>query len=134
MAKPILDECLAMETDGTWQLRCAVVMPDHVHLLMVLGERLALGKSIARLKAKTSAILRAAGSSLDWERDFYDHHVRPDDDRLAIFLYVFLNPHRAEACARGERWPWYFCRDEDWAWFKDMLDEERPLPEWLAKG
>ncbi len=53
VATAILAEMHAMDADQTWQVRCAVVMPDHIHLIMILGERLTLGKSIARLKSKT---------------------------------------------------------------------------------
>ena len=131
LATTILAELRAMTADQTWQLRCAVVMPDHIHALAILGERLTLGQAIGRLKSKTKSSLRGILASLAWERDFYDHHVRPDEDRLAIFRYIFLNPHRAGLCARDDRWPWYFCREEDWAWFKDQTDTDRPYPEWL---
>ena len=57
--------------------------------------------------------------------------MRPDEDRLAIFHYIFLNPYRAALCATGDRWPWYFCREADWSWFKGELNTERPYPEWL---
>jgi putative transposase len=66
IAERILAEARAMELDGSWKLRCAVVMPDHTHFLIVLGSRLALGKTVARLKAKTADALRLAG--LAWER------------------------------------------------------------------
>ena len=96
VATAILTELRAMDADGTWQLRCAVVMPDHLHALAILGERLTLGQSVGRLKSKTQASLRAvaanSAASLVWERDFYDHHVRPDEDRLALFRYIFLSP------------------------------------------
>ena len=55
----------------------------------------------------------------------------PHEDRLALFLYIFLNPYRARLCAPGERWPGYFCREEDWSWFNGELNSERPYPEWL---
>ena len=135
VATAILTELRAMDADGTWQLRCAVVMPDHLHALAVLGERLTLGQSVGRLKSKTQASLRAvaanSAASLVWERDFYDHHVRPDEDRLALFRYIFLNPDRAGLCPTGDRWPWYYCCDADWSWFKGELNTERPYPEWL---
>ena len=131
VAKAILAEAQAMAVDTTWQLRCSVVMPDHLHLLVVLGERLTLGQSIARLKSKTKSMLVAQSPSLKWERDFFDHHVRPEDERLSLFLNVFLNPYRAGLCPRDGSWPWYFCREVDWAWFKGLLDEDRPLPGWL---
>src|SRR5476649_1897110 len=101
-ATAILAEMRAMELDKTWQLRCAVVMSDHIHLLVILGERLTLGKSLARLKSKTKSALDAVHVSLGWERDFFDRHIRPEEDRLALFLYIFLNPYRAGLCARGD--------------------------------
>ena len=130
-ASAILTEMRALDADHTWELRCAVVMPDHIHALTILGERLTLGQSIGRLKSKTKSSLHAVAASLDWERDFYDHHVRPDEDRLALFRYIFLNPDRAGLCATGDRWPWYYCCDDDWSWFKGELNTERPYPEWL---
>ena len=134
-ATAILTELRAMDADGTWQLRCAAVMPDHVHVLAILGERLTLGQSVGRLKSKTQASLRVvaanSAASLVWERDFYDHHVRTDEDRLALFRYIFLNPDRAGLCPTGDRWPWYYCCDEDWSRFKGELNTERPYPEWL---
>ncbi len=87
---------------------------------------------MARLKAKTSASMRLADAALTWERDFFDRHVRPEEDRLSMFLYIYLNPYRAGLCAKGDRWPWYYCCAEDWGWFGQMLDAERPIPEWLA--
>lgn len=125
----VLGEMLAMATDKTWTLRCAVIMPDHVHLLATLGDRLPLARTIQRLKAKTSACLQAGG--LNWERGFFDHRLRTTDDMRDVLLYIYLNPYRAGRCARAESWPWFYCHPEDWAWFRDFLDEDRPPPDWL---
>lgn len=129
VADAILNEARAMSVDGTWTLLCAVIMPDHLHLLIALGERLSLGKAVQRLKAKTSGTLRARG--IAWERNFYDRQIRPDDDRLAVFRYIYLNPYRAGMLEKTDKWPHYHCREEEWGWFRDMLDDERPYPEWL---
>ena len=129
IALAILREMQRMMSDRVWQVRCATIMPDHVHALVVLGERLSLGKAIARLKAKLCKVI--TDSSSQWERDFFDRHVRPDDDRVALFLYIFLNPYRAGLCSRSEKWPWYFCRSDDGEWFKDYLEQNLPVPEWL---
>jgi putative transposase len=64
IAESILAEARAMAADATWALRCAVVMPDHFHLLVVLGSRLTLGKAVARLKAKTAKVLGT--SEIKW--------------------------------------------------------------------
>jgi putative transposase len=130
VAEVILNESRAMAADGTWALHTAVIMPDHIHLLVVLGERLPLGKAVQRLKAKTSAGLRFAG--LAWERSFFDRRLRPNDDRLAVFRYIHLNPYRAGLIAASEQWPHYYCRAEEWSWFKELLHLDRPCPERLA--
>lgn len=127
----IFAEMRAMTVDGTWCLRTAVVMPDHVHLLFVLGERLPLGKTVRRVKAKTSAALRSG--QVEWERDFFDRQLRAEDDRLPIFQYIYLNPYRAGLIQENEIWPHYFCAPEDWSWFKELLHESKPFPEWLGK-
>jgi putative transposase len=129
LAKVIMNELQAMVADETWYVRCAVIMPDHLHLLAILGERLPLGKAVQRFKAKTSAVLQAR--RLAWERGFFDRKMRPGDDRLAIFRYIYLNPYRARLVPVEQEWPHYFCREDDWRWFREMLDVERPYPEWL---
>jgi REP element-mobilizing transposase RayT len=129
VAKVILDEAHAMSADGTWIVQSLLVMPDHVHLLITLGERLSIAKAVQRLKAKTSAVLRRA--NLGWERGFYDRQLRPDDDRLAVFLYIYLNPYRAGLMPDSSKWPHYHCRDEEWAWLRGMLNADRPYPERL---
>ena len=126
----ILEETQAAQNDGVWSVRCAVVMPDHVHLLIELGAKLSLEKAVSRLKAKTSAGLRAV--CLTWERGFFDHRLRAADDILGVFLYIYLNPYRAGLCERTDPWPWFQCHPDDWAWFCDYLDEDRPPPEWLG--
>jgi REP element-mobilizing transposase RayT len=77
-----------MEMDGCWQLRCGVIMPDHLHLLVQLGERLALSRCIQRLKAKTSAVLDHSGIS--WERGYFDHRLRNREKVTPIIRYIFV--------------------------------------------
>ncbi len=132
VAERISAEAHAMTADTTWILRAATIMPDHIHLLITLGERLSLDKSINRLKAKTSALLRVRPSPLTWQRGFFDHKLRADEPLFAIFLYVYLNPYRAALCEYTSRWPWFYCRSEDWAWFKNHLDADLPPPAWLS--
>ena len=125
----ILNEAQAMERDGTWVIHCLVVMSDHVHVLIELGGRLLLAKAMQRLKAKTAAVLRT--KELEWERGFFDHRIRPNDDVQAVFLYIYLNPHRAGLVTRMKKWPYYFCRVKDWTWLQSLLESELPQPEWL---
>ena len=120
-----------MVADGSWNVRCATVMSDHAHFLITLGERLTLGRTVQRLKAKTAARLREFG--LKWERGFFDRQMRPEDDCLAVFLYIYLNPYRAGLIEAQETWPHYYCDPGDWSWFSSYLEADLPPPEWLIR-
>jgi len=125
----ILAIALSLAEEGRWLLRTAVVMTDHVHLFVVLGERETLSGALRLFKGRASPILRAA--NLSWQRGYFDHRLREDEDRLPIFLYIYLNPYRADLLKRDQQWPGFYCAPRDWAWFSLLTEEECPLPAWL---
>ncbi|MBI5770062.1 MAG: transposase [Verrucomicrobia bacterium] len=118
-----------LETSGYWKLRSSVLMPDHFHLLVTLGPQGNLSEAMRQFKGPLAPMLRKQGVS--WQKNFYDHHLRNGDERLPTFLYIFLNPYRANLIPTGRKWPWYFCGPDDWEWFGRMTDESLPFPEWL---
>lgn len=74
-----------------------VLMPDHAHWLLHLGEGERLETSIGRLKAVSARyfnqVYKRRGAI--WARAFYDHALRSEDDLLPIARYVVANPVRA---------------------------------------
>jgi REP element-mobilizing transposase RayT len=68
-----------------------VVMPDHLHWLMQLGDDKNLGDTIQALKSITSKRL---GGRI-FQKGFYDHAVRQDEDIKALARYIVANPLRA---------------------------------------
>ena len=126
----ILEEAHRRETESDWSVRTLVVMPDHLHLLVVLGESMELAESLRLFKGRMAPQLRK--HDLRWERGYFDHRVRVDEDRWPLFGYVFLNPYRAGLVSAEEKWPGYYCAPTDWAWFGPMTDEACPYLEWLA--
>ena len=52
VAESVSGEIERLETDGDVLNICAVVMPDHLHWLLELGGRLALGQVVSKLKGK----------------------------------------------------------------------------------
>ncbi|MBI2517425.1 MAG: transposase [Opitutae bacterium] len=118
-----------LEQDGLWRVRTAVVMPDHIHLLVNPGEKVALSECVRAFKGRLSPVLR--GNGLRWQEGYYDHRMRETEDRLPVFLYIFLNPYRANLAPGAETWPGYYCEPADWAWFGGLTNEESPWPEWL---
>ena len=122
-------QCRELESSGAWEVRSAVFMPDHAHLLIRLGGVESLSAVVRKFKGPLAGILRI--HSAKWQPAFYDHRLRNTDNVLPVFLYIFLNPYRAGLCEAGRKWPGYYCRPEDWEWFGAMTDRSCPEPEWL---
>lgn len=74
-----------------------VVMPDHLHWLFQLGETKSLSNVIKDLKGRTAIELNAYLQRKDtiWQRGFYDHGLRKEEDIKKIARYIVANPLRA---------------------------------------
>lgn len=70
---------------------CFVVMPDHIHWLFVLGEEKSLQELIRSIKRESSRHIE----QLEWQRGFYDHGIRQEEDLKVISRYIINNPLRA---------------------------------------
>lgn len=117
-----------MSLAGDWQLLAATVMPDHVHVLFTLGERLSLDRVIAKLKARG----RSADAVWRWQANVFEHRLRADEDAEDYAFYIFMNPYRAGLVEAGGPWPGWV-RSAEWRWrFEDGLNSEGvPPAEWL---
>ena len=65
------------------------------------------------------------------EPNFYDHRLRLDEDRIPVFLNIFLNPFRKNLILINQKWPGYYFAEEDWNWFGPLTNDSCPAPEWL---
>jgi REP element-mobilizing transposase RayT len=71
-------------------------MPDHAHLLIGVGSGADLCRLVGSWKSRCFLARRVAGNSTRfWQRSFYDHAIRGDEDLLAAARYVLENPVRA---------------------------------------
>nr|WP_238389711.1 transposase [Pseudoxanthomonas koreensis] len=82
---------------GDARLLAWVLMPDHVHWLLQLGERMPLEMVVARMKAavgvQANRVLFRAGPL--WAPAFHDRALRREDDLRATARYIVANPLRA---------------------------------------
>ncbi len=78
-----------------------VVMPDHLHWLMQLGEGQKLSTCVQRIKSLSA---RALGRPI-WQAGFHDHAVRSEEDLPALARYIVANPVRAGLVARTGLYP-----------------------------
>ncbi|OGT03375.1 MAG: transposase [Gallionellales bacterium RIFCSPLOWO2_12_FULL_59_22] len=86
-----------------------VLMPDHAHWLLQLGEQDELSTVVNRLKSASSRhINRALGKTgTVWAKAFHDHGLRSEDDLQAVARYVVANPLRAGLVARIGDYPFW---------------------------
>lgn len=83
-----------------WRDACLlawVLMPDHWHGLVTLGERDTLSTLVGRFKAVTSRAVedRHRVNGWLWGRGFSDRVLRIGDDPMATARYLVANPVRA---------------------------------------
>jgi REP element-mobilizing transposase RayT len=124
-----------LETLRTWhdekdgRIIAATIMPDHIHVLFELGVRLTVGRCVARWKAD---VRRKTSYAEGWQRDFWEHRVRNDEQWEDYGLYMFLNPYRASLIRRDESWPWWWAPEPKHFSFTQMLDSRgAPPTEWM---
>ena len=101
---------IARKTWGDARPLCWVLMPDHWHGLIELGERDSLPLVVNRFKSITSKHLRQAGQIPPiWARGFHDHALRRDEDVRAAAHYIIANPLRAKLANRTGDYPYWDC-------------------------
>lgn len=130
IAPAIQAEIAAIEEAGHWSLRAATIMPDHLHLLITLHDKLSLGRTIARLKTKTRAAL--IPTNLEWQGNYYEHLLRPNEHVESVIRYIHLNPYRADLIDSSAVYPWFWLGLAESVWFRPLTDDGKPFPEWLC--
>ncbi len=86
-----------------------VVMPDHFHWLMRLGNRLDLSATVQAVKSRTTSRIRnQAGKSVKvWQKGFHDRQLRKEDDLVDMARYVVANPVRAGLVRSVREYPFW---------------------------
>jgi REP element-mobilizing transposase RayT len=77
-----------MDRAITWSY---VLMPDHLHWLMKLGETVNLSQCVQGIKSMVS---RQLGKAV-WQTGFHDRAMRKEDDLPNVARYIVANPLRA---------------------------------------
>ena len=88
------------ELIGSHSTLCYVVMPDHLHWLLQLQDE-SLSRLVGRIKSLSAKRL---GRPL-WQRGFYDHALRQEEDIQDLARYIVANPLRAGLVSRIGDYP-----------------------------
>jgi len=82
-----------------------VVMPDHLHWLLQLGDMVSLSRVVGAMKSVSA---HGAGRRL-WQAGFHDHALRKEEDLLGLTRYIVANPLRAGLVSHIGDYPHWDC-------------------------
>ncbi|TMJ40938.1 MAG: transposase [Alphaproteobacteria bacterium] len=88
-----------------------VLMPNHVHLILVPSDEDGLRRSLAPVHRRYAGIMHARRkrSGHFWQGRF-GCAVMDESHLAAALVYVMLNPVRARLVGRAQDWPWSSAR------------------------
>jgi REP element-mobilizing transposase RayT len=107
-----------------------VAMPDHLHGLFVLPDESLPGDVVRRLKGPLLPTLRSL--KLGWQKNYFEHRLRPEEEAEPYLRYMMANPYRAGLVEQDEVWPYWAITSPSARWFIDKFPKQIPEPEWLA--
>ncbi len=115
-ARQIVLECCVHDHEKKYNLRVAIVMPDHAHLILtpLVDE---IRRRMFPLPEITKAIKGASSHSINrrlgtheaiWQEESFDHVLRSSESLDAKIDYILQNPVRAGLVnvASEYRWSW----------------------------
>lgn len=106
LGRIVVSEMRSVESRGRLDSQAWVIMPDHLHWLIVLRER-ALEDTVRDFKSSAARkVNRMRGmTGALWQSGFHDHAVRRDEDIQALARYIVANPLRAGLVSRVGDYP-----------------------------
>ncbi len=85
-----------------WYCELAVLMPDHVHLLVSFPPDKILSRVVGLWKRALTK-----NHKISWQRNFFDHRLRDERSSQQKSDYVLNNPVRAGLIDDPMKWPLY---------------------------
>jgi REP element-mobilizing transposase RayT len=84
----------------------ALLMPDHAHLLLEGTDAKAdLWAFIVRFKQRSGYLFSKKRVAGRWQKDFYDHIMRKDEEMENHTRYILENPVRSELADHWMQYP-----------------------------
>jgi REP element-mobilizing transposase RayT len=83
-----------------WFLRLMLLMPDHLHAIIIPAPSISLGTVVGNWKRFV-----AKQTDIAWQKNFFDHRLRSNESWDEKAAYIRANPVRAGLIAQNETWP-----------------------------
>ncbi|MHC5038527.1 MAG: REP-associated tyrosine transposase [Planctomycetota bacterium] len=110
-----------------FELLAFVVMPNHYHLVIVLGRLLPLSEVVGNINENTSRLIkRGMKPPIDfWQDGYHDHFIRPTEDIRRYIEYTHMNPVEEGLVTQPEEWPFSSASPEYAERLKRMNQEQK---------
>jgi len=107
IAQATVDRLFDLGHKVKFNLYCYCLMPDHFHALIGPGDsNRALGEICGAFKSLSTHAYWQLYKGRLWQRRFFDHIIRNEDDFFETMEYIKLNPVRKGLVDRPEDWPY----------------------------
>jgi putative transposase len=107
VAQALLKSLQFYENQGHWYPWLAVVMPDHLHVIVTFNLSIGIRRTIAAWKR-----FHARSQGIEWQSDFFEHRLRNDAEFIAKSAYVRQNPVRKQLVNKVDEWPFLWEREK----------------------
>ncbi|MCI0917437.1 transposase [Pseudomonas stutzeri] len=106
LGRLVVAELKSAQMEGWVHSLAWVVMPDHFHWLIELGDS-SLDQLMRRVKTNSARAInrRRSSSGPLWQAGYHDRALRQAEDVQAVARYVVANPLRAGLVARLGDYP-----------------------------
>ena len=103
-----------LETENRLEWICIMVMPDHVHMVIKLGEGQTLSKVLHSLKLFTARKINKHLSRYGplWQKGYTDWGIRTETTLNRTIRYCYANPMRKGMVAASRDYPHWRCKFE----------------------
>jgi len=108
MARLLIDVLYHYREEKRYSLHAWVVMPNHFHLLVTLGEDCTLERALQFIKGNFSfRVKRELNLAWNiWQSSFLDRRVRDPGEYYTFRDYIHQNPVKARHCEHPADWPY----------------------------
>jgi REP element-mobilizing transposase RayT len=108
----LVESALLYFDNVRYRLPAWVVMPNHVHALLIPTTGFSLEDILHSWKSFTSneANKKLRRNGRFWQEDYYDRFIRSGQHYVDAIDYIENNPVKARLCHRPEDWPFSSAR------------------------
>lgn len=104
-AKATVNCLKALRNQLKFNLYVYCLMPDHFHAIIGIGKSgRTLGEICGAFKSISNRIYWQYGKGRLWQRQFYDHIIRNEEDFFESLEYIRLNPVRKNLVKKAVDW------------------------------